>query len=360
MHVLLAFPTRSRLHRQQPPLHERFHVNGSDGAFRLDWPVFACTHPPLSSYLSFVASVSSAIAISRAFRCDTHHVSPSFPSRRTQHDIFFRVIASIAHVHVVRLHSIATYGLHVACFRTPASVAPASHVADRAMALFHARSLRLSLRNEREARVFVGSFVQTRWKRSSRSCFASRLHPRGSRGGNIPPEEEVHHRDQHRGLWREGPRSAVRASLNWRGYGPPFGAGGPDGVWQLRMGPTRVTPWCLRDRDIEGGSSSSPSLLGQSQARVEEPRSRHPLRLDVVFGSLPIGRIPRTSMLPSFLLLLPGHVPVPQMTVHPTSSSHPMHLTCLPAPPTSDGSLSVGFLGRVRTHPRAGEGVSSP
>ena len=217
MHVLLAFPTRSRLHRQQPPLHERFHVNGSDGAFRLDWPVFACTHPPLSSYLSFVASVSSAIAISRAFRCDTHHVSPSFPSRRTQHDLFFHRIASIANVHVVLLHSVATYGLHVACFRTPASVAPASHVADRAMALFHARSLRLSLRNEREARVFVGSFVQTRWKRSSRSCFASRLHPRGSRGGNIPPEEEVHHRDQHRGLWREGPRSAVRASLNWRG-----------------------------------------------------------------------------------------------------------------------------------------------
>lgn len=188
MHVLLAFPTRSRLHRQQPPLHERFHVIGSDGAFRLDRPSRACTHPPLSSYLSFVASDSSAIASRRAFRRGTHHVSPSFWSKRTQHDIFFRVIASIAHVHVVLLHSFATYGLHVACFRTPASVAPASHVADRAMALFQTRSLRLFLRNEREARAFVGSFAQTRWKRSTRSCFASPLHPRGNRGANIPPE----------------------------------------------------------------------------------------------------------------------------------------------------------------------------
>lgn len=56
---------------------------------------------------------------------------------------------------------------------------------------------------------------------------------------------------------------------------PPFGAGGPEVVRQARMGLTHVTPWCLHEGDIEGGSSSTPSLLGQSQSRVDEPHSSY-------------------------------------------------------------------------------------
>lgn len=73
-------------------------------------------------------------------------------------------------------------------------------------------------------------------------------------------------------------KTEVRRSWVFESAGistPLFGAGGPEVVRQARMGLTRVTPWCLHEGDIEGGFSSTPSLLGQSQARVDEPHSSY-------------------------------------------------------------------------------------